>query len=164
MEGDFVQCEVHCVRFDVFNKVPVVLLKDIEDQRYLPIWIGMFEATQIEIALEKVPVPRPMSHDLMKSILETFDLKAEEVRIHDIIEGTFHAKIMVRPMKTGEDPLAIDARPSDAIALSLRTATPIYVARKIIEEAAFVGKAPDDEEIQKFKDFIANIKPGDFKD
>ncbi|MFC1474967.1 bifunctional nuclease family protein, partial [bacterium] len=64
MDEEFVLCEVHCVRFDVFNKIPVVLLKDSEEQRFLPIWIGMFEATQIEIALEDVPVPRPMSHDL----------------------------------------------------------------------------------------------------
>jgi len=164
VDEDYILCEVHCVRFDVFNKIPVVLLKDSEEERFLPIWIGMFEATQIEIALESVPVPRPMSHDLMKSFLETFELIPEEVRIHDIIEGTFHAKIMVRRGNGDSEPVPIDSRPSDAIALSLRTKTPIYVARKIIEEAAIVGKVPDDEEIQKFKDFIANIKPSDFKD
>ena len=164
MDQDYILCEVHCVRFDVFNKIPVVLLKDKEESRYLPIWIGMFEATQIEIALESVPVPRPMSHDLMKSFLETFELRPEAVRIHDIIDGTFHAKIMVRQGPEGSDPVPIDARPSDAIALSLRMETPIYVARRIIEEAAIVGKVPDDEEIQKFKDFIADIKPSDFQD
>jgi len=163
VEQEYVLCEVHCVRFDVFNKIPVVLLKDKEEQRFLPIWIGMFEATQIEIALENVPVPRPMSHDLMKSMLETFNLHPEAVRIHDIIDGTFHAKIMVNNGGGGES-VAIDSRPSDAIALSLRTHTPIYVARKIIDEAAIVGKIPDDEEIRKFKDFIADIKPADFKD
>lgn len=166
MADDFVLCEVHCVRFDVFNKVPVVLLKDVEGDRFLPIWIGMFEATQIEIALEKVTVPRPMSHDLMKSILETFQLSAESVRIHDIIDGTFHAKIMVKNTSgaNGNEPVEVDARPSDAIALSLRTDTPIYVARKIIDEAAIVGKVPDDDEMQKFKEFLADIKPGDFQD
>ena len=160
--NDFIQVEVYCVRFDVLNKIPVVLLKDVEQQRFLPIWIGMFEATQIEIALEKVSVPRPMSHDLMKSILDTFNLELKETRIHDIIEGTFHAKLIMGG--DGAPPLEIDARPSDAIALSLRTGTPIFVSNHIIDEAAIVGKAPDDEEIQKFKEFISKVKPGDFKD
>lgn len=161
-DEDMIPVEVYCVRFDVFNKVPVVLLKDKDDDRYLPIWIGMFEATQIEIALEGVPVPRPMSHDLMKSLLEKSNMKLQEIRIHDIIEGTFHAKILL----AGSDGqiVLVDARPSDAIALSLRTDSPIYVAKKIIEKDAIVGNPPDDEEIQKFKDFISKVKPGDFKD
>ncbi len=157
-----VPVEVYCVRFDVFNKVPVVLLKDKDDDRYLPIWIGMFEATQIEIALEGVPVPRPMSHDLMKALIDKSNMKLQETRIHDIIEGTFHAKILL----AGSDGqvVLVDARPSDAIALSLRTESPIFVAKKIIEKDAIVGNPPDDEEIQKFKDFISKVKPGDFKD
>ena len=161
---EFVPVEVYCVRFDVLNKIPVVLLKDQEQQRFLPIWIGMFEATQIEIALEKVPVPRPMSHDLMKSILDSFSLELKQTLIHDIIEGTFHAKLLMQ--RNGEDngSFEVDARPSDAIALSLRTGTPIFVAAHIIEEAAIVGKAPDDEEIQKFREFISKVKPSDFKD
>jgi len=154
--------EVYCVRFDILNKVPVVLLKDKDEDRYLPIWIGMFEATQIEIALEGVPVPRPMSHDLMKSILESSDLKLKEIRIHDIIEGTFHAKILLA--NTTGDVLLVDARPSDAIALSLRTESPIFVSKRIIEKDAIVGNPPDDEEIQKFKDFISNVKPADFRE
>jgi len=159
---EMVPVEVYCVRFDIFNKVPVVLLKDSAGDRFLPIWIGMFEATQIEIALEGVSVPRPMSHDLMKSLLESFDLKLKEIRIHDIIEGTFHAKMLVS--KDNGDPVLVDARPSDAIALSLRTDTPIYVSKRIIDEAAIVGGPPDDEEIQKFKEFVQNIKPADFKE
>jgi uncharacterized protein len=159
---NLVAVEVYCVRFDVLNKIPVVLLKDKNAQRFLPIWIGMFEATQIEIALEKVSVPRPMSHDLMKSILDSFSIELRETVIHDIIEGTFHAKLMMG-VENGEE-FAVDARPSDAIALSLRTGAPIFVAAHIIEEAAIVGKVPDDEEIQKFKDFISNVKPSDFKD
>ncbi len=161
-----VPVEVYCVRFDVYNKIPVVLLKDKAEPRYLPIWIGMFEATQIEIALEGVPVPRPMSHDLMKSMLDSFSLQLEEIRIHDIVEGTFHAKMFVRDK--GGDLTLVDARPSDAIALSLRTATPIFVSKRIIEEAALAGDPvdgpPNDEEIQKFKEFIDSVKPSDFKD
>jgi hypothetical protein len=159
---DLVPVEVYCVRFDVLNKIPVVLLKDKDQQRFLPIWIGMFEATQIEIALEKVPVPRPMSHDLMKSLLENFSVSLKETHIHDIIEGTFHARLVMG--RNGEDNVEVDARPSDAIALSLRTGTPIFVSAHIIEEAAIVGKVPDDEEIQKFRDFISKVKPSDFKD
>ena len=161
-DEEMIPVEVYCVRFDVFNKVPVVLLKDKDEDRYLPIWIGMFEATQIEIALEGVPVPRPMSHDLMKSLLETCDMKLQEIRIHDIIDGTFHAKILLN--NTNGEILLVDARPSDAIALSLRTDSPIFVAKKIIEKDAIVGNPPDDEEIQKFKEFISKVKPADFKD
>lgn len=160
-KNNLVAVEVYCVRFDVLNKIPVVLLKDKNAQRFLPIWIGMFEATQIEIALEKVSVPRPMSHDLMKSILDSFAIELRETVIHDIIEGTFHAKLLMGSESASYE---VDARPSDAIALSLRTGTPIFVAAHIIEEAAIVGKAPDDEEIQKFKEFISKVKPSDFKD
>ena len=159
---EMIPVEVYCVRFDVLNKIPVVLLKDRDEQRFLPIWIGMFEATQIEIALEKVPVPRPMSHDLMKSLLENFGVSLKETHIHDILEGTFHARLIMG--RENEKAMEVDARPSDAIALSLRTGTPIFVAAHIIEEAAIVGKAPDDEEIQKFREFISKVKPSDFKD
>ena len=98
----------------------------------------------------------------MKSILDSFGLILKETHIHDIIEGTFHARLVMG--REGADPLEVDARPSDAIALSLRTGTPIFVSAHIIEEAAIVGKAPDDEEIQKFRDFISKVKPSDFKD
>lgn len=161
-KNSMIPVEVHCVRFDVLNKIPVVLLKDVVQQRFLPIWIGMFEATQIEIALEKVAVPRPMSHDLMKSILDQFGLELKEVQIYDIIEGTFHAKLLMG--RVGEPLIEVDARPSDAIALSLRMGTPILVSEYIIDEAAITGKDPDDEEIQKFKEFLSKVKPSDFKD
>jgi len=157
-----VPVEVYCVRFDVFNKVPVVLLKEKEQPRYLPIWIGMFEATQIEIALEGVVVPRPMSHDLMKSLLDTYKVHLQEIRIHDLVEGTFHAEILLEDGSGGIK--LVDARPSDAIALSLRTDSPIFVAKKIIDEAAIEGNPPTDDEIDQFRNFISNIKPGDFKD
>jgi len=162
MKDDIVQVEVYCVRFDVFNKIPVVLLKDINEQRYLPIWIGMFEATQIEIALEKIQVPRPMTHDLMKSILDTLSIELQQIIIHNIIEGTFHAKIIMK--ENDGNIIEVDARPSDAIALSLRTESPIFVSKRILDEASIAGTEPDDEEIRKFKDFISNIKPSDFKD
>lgn len=161
-EKQLVPVEVYCVRFDVMNKIPVVLLKDANQQRFLPIWIGMFEATQIEIAMEKVPVPRPMSHDLMKSMLESFSVSLKETHIHNIIEGTFHARLIMA--REGAEDVEVDARPSDAIALSLRTGTPIFVSAHILDHNALVGKAPDDEEIQKFRDFISKVKPSDFKD
>lgn len=169
MDENFVLCDVHGVKFDSLSNVPVVLLKEKETDRFLPIWIGMFEATQIEIALDKVKVPRPMSHDLMKSFLDTFNLHARFVRIHDIIDGTFHAKIMVS-VGGGDELVPIDARPSDAIALSLRTMTPIYVARKIIDEAAVSAKQDEnqsenqtEDEAKQFHDFVQSLKPNDFK-
>lgn len=159
---EMIPVEVHCVRFDVLNKIPVVLLRDNDKQRFLPIWIGMFEATQIEIALEKVHVPRPMSHDLMKSILDQFGLELQAAHIYDIIEGTFHAKLLI--LKSDANMIEVDARPSDAIALSLRMGTPILVSEHIIDEAAIFSRDPDDDELQKFKEFLSNVKPSDFKD
>ncbi len=164
MRQDMVRVLVHCVRFDSWNKTPVVLLKNETEDWFLPIWIGMFEATQIEIALEKVPVPRPMTHDLLNSLLTAFDLSLEGVYIHDISGGTFFACLnILKSEEFGGETVTLDSRPSDAIALALRTGSPIYVSRKIVREASINSSVPpDDEELQKFKNFVDSIKPGDF--
>ncbi len=154
------QMEVWSVRIDMVTKMPVVLLKDISSSTYLPIWIGVFEATQIQLAIENIPVPRPMTHDLMKQIIEKLNVKLKEIQIYSIVDGTFHAKLML----TNNSKLyEIDARPSDAIALSLRTGSPIFVAEEIIKEAGIIEQKDDDEEIKRFRDFISTLKPSDFK-
>jgi bifunctional DNase/RNase len=153
------QMKVDKLGIDLLTHDPVVILKDLDGTHYLPILIGPFEATAIALALEGAPVPRPLSHDLMRSILETLDSHLEQVVIYDIRESTFFAKLMVRSNGTLHE---VDARPSDGIALALRTQAPIYVSDKIVLEEAATEKA-DDAEISRFKKFLDDLKPSDFK-
>ena len=153
---------VRGLMMDERSKSPIVILQEEDGERILPIWIGEAEARAIGVTIAGEKLERPMSHDLMKSILDTFKLQLDRIVVHDIVEGTFYAKLILKD--GGGEQVEVDARPSDAIALSLRTQTPIFVPDHILEEAAITGKEPDDEEIQKFKEFISSVKPSDFKD
>lgn len=144
---------------DLLTHDPVVILKDMEGKRYLPILIGPFEATAIALALDGTPVPRPLSHDLMRSIIESLKAKVLRVVIHDIHDNTFYAKIV---LESNGNMVEIDARPSDSIALALRTNSPIFVSERIILEETVVDKAAEDQDYKKFKKYIENLKPGDF--
>jgi len=145
---------------DLLTHDPVVILKDMDGSHYLPILIGPFEATAIALALEGAPVPRPLSHDLMRSILETLEATLEQVIVHDIKDSTFFAKLILR---TNGELQEIDARPSDGIALALRMQAPIYVSDKIVLEEATPDKKPvDDSEMSRFKKFLEEMKPSDF--
>ena len=144
---------------DLLTHDPVVILKDMEGKRHLPILIGPFEATAIALALEGTQVPRPLSHDLMKSVIEALKAKVNKIVIHDIQENTFFAKVV---LESSLGPLEIDARPSDSIALALRTNSPIYVTDQIIlEESEDKGKDAQ-LEVNNFKKFIDDLKPSDF--
>ncbi|HVA28508.1 MAG TPA: bifunctional nuclease family protein [Candidatus Baltobacteraceae bacterium] len=145
---------------DLLTHDPVVILKDMDGSHYLPILIGPFEATAIALALEGAPVPRPLSHDLMRNILESLDTTLEQVIVHDIKDSTFFAKLILR---TNGELQEIDARPSDGIALALRMQAPIYVSDKIVLEEATPEKKPVDEsEMSRFKKFLDELKPSDF--
>jgi bifunctional DNase/RNase len=138
----------------------VVILKDMDGSHYLPILIGPFEATAIALALEGAPVPRPLSHDLMRNLLESLDTTLEHVIVHDIKDSTFFAKLVIRRNGTTQE---IDARPSDGIALALRMQAPIYVSDKIVLEEATSDKKPVDEsELSRFKKFLDDLRPSDF--
>jgi uncharacterized protein len=154
------QMKVDKLGIDLLTHDPVVILKDMDGSHYLPILIGPFEATAIALALEGAPVPRPLSHDLMRSILETLDTTLEQVIVHDIKDSTFFAKLILR---TNGELQEIDARPSDGIALALRMQAPIYVSDKIVLEEATPDKKPvDDSEMSRFKKFLDDLKPSDF--
>ena len=153
------QMKVDKLGIDLLTHDPVVILKDLEGKRYLPILIGPFEATAIALALEGTAVPRPLSHDLMRTLLETLDARLEQIVIHDIRESTFFAKLVVR---TNGELQEIDARPSDGIALALRMQAPIFVSDKIVLEEAVADKASDEQDMHRFKKFIDELKPSDF--
>ncbi|MBV9700965.1 MAG: bifunctional nuclease family protein [Candidatus Eremiobacteraeota bacterium] len=154
------QMKVDKLGIDLLTHDPVVILKDMEGSHYLPILIGPFEATAIALALEGAPVPRPLSHDLMRNILDSLNANLEQVVIHDIKDSTFFAKLIVR---TNGELQEIDARPSDGIALALRVPAPIFVSDKIVLEEATAEKKPvNDTEMARFKKFLEDLKPSDF--
>jgi bifunctional DNase/RNase len=148
------QMKVDKLGIDLLTHDPVVILKDLEGKRYLPI-----EATAIALALEGTAVPRPLSHDLMRALLESQHAKLEQIVIHDIKDSTFFAKLIIRSNGEVQE---IDARPSDGIALALRMQAPIFVTDKIALEESVPDKKAEVQDTQKFKKFIDELKPSDF--
>lgn len=154
-----IEMKVSGLATDSTSRMPIVILTDKEEKRYLPIWVGVYESDAILMALENIEVPRPMTHDLLKVILETTGIEVQEVMISSIKENTFFAKIILKDKKAEYE---IDSRPSDAIALALRTDAPIFVAENVIMEATIMDKEKYEKEMQDFKEFLKDIKPSDF--
>lgn len=148
--------------FDPKNMSPIILLKDSEERNFLPIWIGMFEAAAIAMELQNFKPPRPMTHDLMTKTIEALQGKIIKIVISEIIENTFYAVIEIETKD--KRVIKIDARPSDAIAVSVRVKKPIYVSETVMSKAKMVNSDKDEEETKNFKSFIDNIKPEDFQD
>jgi bifunctional DNase/RNase len=155
--------QIYGVSFDMVGKQPIVLLKTTDGNRFLPIWIGHPEAAAILMKLQGASTPRPMTHDLLIEMLEQLDAKCERVSVTELRDNTFYASITVS-MNGSE--LEIDSRPSDALALAVRTSAPIFAADDVIEESAieFEDGAPEDQEevVDKFKEFLDNVSPEDF--
>ncbi|MBU0672904.1 MAG: bifunctional nuclease family protein [Candidatus Margulisbacteria bacterium] len=154
-----IEMQVGGLGFDPRNLSPLVLLRDQEEMNFLPIWIGIFEAAAIAMELQQVKPPRPMTHDLLKTFVEKLGGKMKRVVINDIKEGTFYATIEAEKDKKVFE---IDSRPSDAIALAVRTQMPIFVSEVVMMQAKLVNAEKDADETKKFKDFIQNMKPEDF--
>jgi len=119
------------VTLDPVTNVPIIILKDSKDEKTLPIWIGIFEASAIALKLEGIHTPRPLTHDLLRSVIENLNAKVTRIVINDLKDNIFYAKIFIR---VGRKTIQVDSRPSDAIALALRTEAPIYVEEKVIEK------------------------------
>ena len=158
-----VKMKVEGLTLDPLTNMPIIILKDILSDKALPIWVGYFEANAIALEIEKINTPRPMTHDLLRSIISSLHAKVKHVLINDLKDNTFFAVISV--IQNGSD-MTIDSRPSDAIALALRTKSPIFVEEKVIEAAKKLdlpdpGKIQNDEK-QQWKDWITSIKPQDF--
>jgi bifunctional DNase/RNase len=160
-----VHVRIASLALDPRSNQPVVVLKPLDDEpghgRLLPIWIGHPEATAILLAVEGVETPRPMTHDLLCSILETLDAYVDRVEITRVEEGTFFAALVLR----GEERTRIvDARPSDSIALAVRTGAPIYVAEEVLNAAAVSDEPLDeDAEVEEFRRFLEHVDPEDFQ-
>jgi hypothetical protein len=146
---------------DPLTNMPIVILKDVEGNRALPIWIGANEANAIAMEMERITTPRPMTHDLIRNILEGLKAKVSRIVVNDLRDNTFYAVIF---LAVNETEVAIDSRPSDAIALALRVKAPIFVAEKVISEAKSIDLTEDKpaEDVQSVRDWIENLKPEDF--
>ena len=154
-----IEMRVAGIALDALNRSPIVLLKDGKERRALPIYINQDQAKAIIGALENQKPPRPLTHDLMVNILETWNITLEKVIIHSIQDGTFYAVLSVRQ---GESRKEIDARPSDAIAIALRTNSPIWVMEEVVADASIpVDRDADEAEQRAFREFIADIRPED---
>ncbi|PYQ62322.1 MAG: hypothetical protein DMF58_02095 [Acidobacteria bacterium] len=128
---------------DPVSNSPIVVLKDEEEKFFLPIWVGIFEANAIALQLENVTTPRPMTHDLLRNMISELDARVTRVVINDLRDSTFFAQIR---LITGDKTLELDARPSDAIALALRTEAPIFVAQTVLDQAQTITPDGDDSD------------------
>jgi bifunctional DNase/RNase len=154
-----IEMKVAGIALDAVSRSPIVLLKDASDRRALPIYIGQDQAKAIIGALEKQAPPRPLTHDLLVNVLEVWDMVLERVIIHSLQDNTFYAILCVRQ---GEVKKEIDARPSDAIAIALRTGSPIWVMEEVIADASIpVDRDADEAERLAFREFISNLRPED---
>jgi bifunctional DNase/RNase len=161
MEKGLMEVKVMGIVVDPKASNPVVVLVDLSGQKALPIWIGVFEAEAISRGIEEVVTLRPMTHDLMKQILDTFQVTLTRVVIHDLKENTFYAHLYLNV--DGEE-LIVDSRPSDAIALAVRVKAPIFVTESVIEATKQMGILASNllDERDELKTIIENMKPEDF--
>ncbi|MFC9839308.1 bifunctional nuclease family protein [Rhodococcus sp. NPDC127530] len=145
------------VRVEQPQNQPVLLLRETDGERYLPIWIGQTEATAIALEQQGVEPARPLTHDLIKNLIEAFGRTLKEVRIVDLREGTFYADLVF------DENTRVSARPSDSIAIALRIGVPIFAEEAVLTEAGLVMPDEREDEVEKFKEFLESVSPDDFK-
>ena len=148
--------EVMGVRVEMPSNQPIVLLREVEGDRYLPIWIGAAEATAIAYVQQGVVPPRPLTHDLIKDVVGAVGRTLSEVRITRLEEGVFYAELDLG------DGAIVSARPSDAIAVALRTGSPILVEDAVLDEAGVVIPDEEEDEVERFREFLDQVTPEDF--
>ncbi|PAX52424.1 bifunctional nuclease family protein [Brunnivagina elsteri] len=154
-----IEMRVAGIALDAITRSPIVLLKDSTERRALPIYIGQEQAKAIMSALENQKPPRPLTHDLIINVFEAWNMTLEKVIIHSLQKDTFYASLILRQ---GENRKEIDARPSDAIAVALRTNTPIWVMEEVIADASIpVDRDADEAEQEAFREFLSNLRPED---
>jgi len=159
-----IKMKVSGLTIDPLTNTPIVILKDMQEKKAIPIWIGLFEASAIATELEKISFSRPMTHDLLTDILRILEVEVTKIEINDLRNNTFFANIYL--VREGKN-LVIDSRPSDAIAIALRANAPIFVDDKVIEKSRnvdFGSKLTDIDKLkdEKLKEFLENLSPEDF--
>lgn len=145
------------IRIEQPRNQPVLLLREADGGRYLPIWIGQTEATAIALEQQGFQAPRPLTHDLFKDVLTALGHTLVEVRIVDLREGTFYADLVF------DQNVRVSARPSDSVAIALRVGVPIYAEERVLAEAGLVMPDESEDEVEKFKEFLESVSPDDFR-
>jgi bifunctional DNase/RNase len=161
--ASLVEMTIKGLMVDPITNMPIVILKDKQGERVLPIWVGIFEANAIALQIENVATPRPMTHDLLRNIISDLDGRVDRIVVSDLKENTFYAVIHLTVRGAG---VAVDARPSDAIALALRTRAPILVEESVIDNAKtvdFASERADNDRLQKWLESLDPEELGKYK-
>jgi len=149
------------IRIELPTNTPILLLREKGGERYLPIWINTPEATAIALAHDGIRPERPLTHDLLASLIEELGASVAEVVVTELRGGTFYADLRIM---VGDDVHTISSRPSDAVAIAVRTEAPLFASRELLDEAGVHIQDEDDEdEIAKFREFLDRIDPDDFE-
>jgi bifunctional DNase/RNase len=161
MSQEAIRVELVGVRIELPTNQPIVLLREVDGQRFLPIWIGAPEATAIAFALEGVEPQRPLTHDLLKLLVEALGATLSRVVVTELRDGIYFADLV---FDTADGEVRVSARPSDSIAMAARTGSPIFVFPAVLEEAGVEirDEEVEEEEIERFRDFLDSITPEDF--
>lgn len=160
-----IEMKVTGLTIDPFTNMPIIILKDLQEKAALPIWIGLIEASAIATELEKIQLSRPMTHDLIRNLLKALDVKVEKIEVNDLMDNTFYARIF---LDQGGKEIVIDSRPSDAIAIALRTGATIFVDKKVIDKSRQIDLSKEGKPGEKgardpkWTEILENLNPEDF--
>ncbi len=154
-----VEMKIRTLMMDPVTQMPIVILRDIGGDTILPIWVGVYEANAIALEIEKVSTPRPMTHDLIKTIVTGLDVTVQKVVVNELKDDTFYALIWM--LKNGES-VSVDARPSDALALALRLDCPIYVDDQVLKTSKMVTTASDKNNNEELRRWLEQLNDEDF--
>ena len=153
-----IEMSIKGLMVDPITNMPIVILRDKDGQKVLPIWVGIFEANAIALQIENISTPRPMTHDLLRNVIQDLKASVQKVVVCDLQENTFYALIY---LSMNGDTLAIDARPSDAIALALRTRAPIFVEDTVIDHAKTVDFSSEKTDSDRLHKWLESLDPED---
>jgi bifunctional DNase/RNase len=151
------EVEIRGLILDPVSNTPIVILKKPDENLFLPIWIGVFEANAIALELEGVQTPRPMTHDLLRGVVDALRAHVDGIVVHSLVENTFHARVLLRDAEGKH--LEVDARPSDAIALALRCRAPIKVAETVFREAHALDFREGEDQEAKLREWLESLTP-----
>ena len=153
-----IEMSIKGLMVDPISNMPIVILRDKDGNRTLPIWVGMFEANAIALQIENISTPRPMTHDLLRNVIQDLKAAVEKIVVCDLQDGTFYALIYLR---VHGEVLAIDSRPSDAIALALRTRAPIFVEDTVIDHAKTMDVSSEKADQDRLHKWLDSLDPED---
>jgi bifunctional DNase/RNase len=154
-----IEMSIKGLMVDPITNMPIIILRDKDGQRVLPIWVGVSEANAIALQIENVTTPRPMTHDLLKNVIEDLKATVKKIVVSELKENTFYALIYLEVPAEGI--VAIDSRPSDAIALALRAKAPIFVEEEVIDSAKTLDAAPDKSDTERLQRWLESLDPDD---